>query len=237
MMSSHSDAESIARNFKEFTYIVSHDLGTPLRAMVEFSRLLKADEVESLSEESRLYLSMIVENGERAQAMLSGLLEYSRINTVLMPFSPTDCNQLLRQCQAELGEKVSGREAALTMDPLPVLWSDSDQMKRLFLALLENALIFHPPGARPDISVSAKLQSGEWVFAVRDNGIGIDPKFYERIFQPFKRLHPEGAYPGIGMGLALAKRIADRHDGRIWVDSIPGQGSSFMVAFPDRKAA
>jgi len=227
-----AEIETVAKNFKEFAYAVSHDLGTPLRAMVEFSRILKAENLDALDDDSKLYLSMIINNGEKAQAMLAGLLEYSRLNTVVMPFAPTDCNQLIGQCQSELAETIAKHKAKIAAGALPTVHADSDQIKRLLLALLRNAVLFHPAGKVPDVSVSAEQHANEWVFTVRDNGIGIDPKFHERIFLPFRRLHPEEEYPGVGMGLALAKKIVEHHGGRIWVDSEPGRGAAFLFSLP-----
>ncbi len=231
-METNPEHENLAKTFKEFAYVVSHDLGTPLRAIVEFSRLLKTDNPDALNDESKMYLNMIITNGEKAQAMLSGLLEYSRLNTVTMPLMPTDLNHLLRQCQEDLSLEIESQKAKLSVDPLPSVDSDAAQMRLLFKALLENALLFHAPGHAPSVAVSAAERENGWLFTVRDEGIGIDPRFHERIFQPFKRLHPDGEYPGVGMGLALAKKVVDRHGGRIWVDSTFGQGASFNVLLP-----
>jgi len=227
-----AETENLAKNFKEFAYAVSHDLGTPLRAMVEFSRILKTENTDALDEESKLYLSMIVDNGEKAQAMLAGLLEYSRLNTVAMPFVPTDCNQLIDQCQTELAETIAKHKAKISASTLPTLHVDSDQIKRLLIELVKNALIFHSADTVPDVVLSAKQHADEWIFTVRDNGIGIDPKFHERIFLPFRRLHSDEQYPGIGMGLALAKKVVEHHGGRIWVDSEPGRGAAFLFSLP-----
>lgn len=237
MMENAAEMESLAKTFKEFAYVVSHDLGTPLRAMIEFSKLLKEENSEALNEESQLYLSMIITNGEKAQAMLAGLLDYSRLNTSAKPSAPTDCNQLLRECQNALAEKISAHNAKLTVSSLPIMSSDAEQIKQLFMSLLDNAITYHVRGEAPAVSVSAERQAADWVFSVRDNGIGIDERFHERIFQPFKRLHPDGEYPGVGMGLALAKKVVERHGGRIWVDSSPGQGAAFLFSIPERKVA
>lgn len=234
-LESLEDAEDLAKTFKEFAYVVSHDLGTPLRAMVEFSRLLKLENANGLSEESRLFLSLIIENGEKAQAMLGGLLDYSRLNTTAKPFFDTDLNTLLSECRETLADKIKTKKAKLTVTPLPTLKTDMHQLKQLFLALMDNALTFHQPNIAPEITVSASRRMHDWLFSVRDNGIGIEQKFHDRIFHPFKRLHTDSEYPGIGMGLALAKKIVERHRGRIWVDSIAGQGSVFLFSIPDRK--
>jgi light-regulated signal transduction histidine kinase (bacteriophytochrome) len=229
-----TDTAEVAREFKEFAYVVSHDLGAPLRAMVEFSKMLRTDNPDMLSDESGLYLSMIVENGQKAQAMLSGLLEYSRLNTVEMPFAAVNCNTLLRECEEKLREKITATKAKISSVLLPTVVADANQLRRLFLALFENALTFHKPNIPPVIFVSASKEGNEWVFNVRDNGIGMDPKFHGDIFRPFRRLHAEKDYPSVGMGLALAKKIVDHHGGRIWVESAPGHGSSFFFSIPER---
>jgi light-regulated signal transduction histidine kinase (bacteriophytochrome) len=134
-------------------------------------------------------------------------------------------------------ETINTRHAKISIEALPTVQSDSEQMRQLLMALLSNALIFQKKDTTPSVSVSMVRQNQQCVFTVRDNGIGIDPKFHECIFHPFKRLHPDGEYPGIGMGLAIARKIVDRHGGRIWVDSTPGKGSAFMFSIPDRMVA
>lgn len=228
-MNSH---DVVAKDFKEFAYVVSHDLGAPLRAVVEFSQLLQHEHGDVLTEESELYLAMILRNGRRAQEMLSGLLEYSRLNTVVMPLAETDCSMLAHECVQGLSGLIEGRQARITLGPLPTLAADANQLQRLITSLLTNALIYSRVGVTPIISLTAEKYKNEYIFCVQDNGIGIDAKFHEKIFQPFRRLHSEGEYPGIGMGLTLARKILDRHEGRIWVESRAKCGAAFYFSLP-----
>jgi chemotaxis family two-component system sensor kinase Cph1 len=166
------------------------------------------------------------------QAMFSGLLEYSRINTLAKPFSHVDCNTVLDHCRLVFQDKIKASKATLTIEPLPVIDMDAEQCMQLFLALLDNALKFHAANNPPDIKVFAEKRENRWLFTVQDNGIGIDPKFYQKIFLLFQRLHTDEEYPGAGIGLAFAKKIVERHGGKIWVDSTPGAGASFRFSIP-----
>ncbi len=225
-------AENLAKTFKEFAYVVSHDLGAPLRAMIQFSHLLQSADAHALSEEGKIYLHMIVENGQKAQAMLAGLLEYSRLNTDVNPRQPTDLNKQLQQCREELASKIEENDATVVAGPLPVVQANPDQARRLLFCLLENSLTFRNENQAPVVTIAAEQKEGEWMITVRDNGIGIDPRFHERIFMPFRRLHTDEKYPGIGMGLALAKKVADQHGGKLWLESEPGRGAAFKFTLP-----
>jgi light-regulated signal transduction histidine kinase (bacteriophytochrome) len=168
--------------------------------------------------------------------LISDLLAYSRIGTRGKPFGPTNCNETLDRVLATLKEPLAGADAKLTRDPLPEVIADSSQLETLFQHLIENAVKFRR-GARPRIHVGAEDVDGEWVFSVRDNGIGIDPMYCERIFVIFQRLHRRDEYPGTGMGLAICKRIVERRGGRIWVESEPGKGSTFYFTIPQSGAS
>ena len=227
-----TEAQKIAQEFKQFAYIVSHDLSTPVRGMVEFSKLLKAEAQEALSADAKEYLTLIVESGEKLQGMMVGLLDYSRLNTMSKPVAKVNCNSVLSDCQVVLKDKIKASKAKLDIATLPTVTADAEQLMQLFLMLLDNALKFQPEGNPPQISVSAEKKDAEWVFTIRDSGIGVEEQFYTRIFQPFQRLHTESEYPGTGMGLALAKKIVDRHGGQIWVHSTHDQGTAFCFTLP-----
>jgi light-regulated signal transduction histidine kinase (bacteriophytochrome) len=227
-----TEAQKIALEFKQFAYIVSHDLSTSLRGMVEFSKLLKAEAHEALNADSREYLTLIVESGEKLQTMIIGLLDYSRLNTMSQSMAEVNCNRILSDCQLALEDKIKASKAKLDIATLPTVMADVDQLMQLFFMLLDNALKFQPEGNSPQISVSAEKKDAEWVFTVRDNGIGIEEHFYTRVFQPFQRLHTESEYSGTGMGLALAKKIVDRHGGQIWINSTHDQGTTFHFTLP-----
>lgn len=230
------DAETIAQEFKEFAYVVAHDLSAPLRGMVEFSKLLKTEQFDALSDDGKEYISLISESGEKLQKMLGGLLDYSRLNTMGKPLSKVDCNRVLEDCRIVLKDKLEASNAKVDITALPSVMADADQLMQLFLLLVDNALTFHVPGGAPDVSVCAENNEKDWVFTIRDNGIGIEPQFHKRVFQPFQRLHTDSEYPGIGMGLTLAKKIVTRHGGQIWIDlTPPGKGSSFHFTLPHKE--
>jgi two-component system, sensor histidine kinase and response regulator len=231
------DAQAIAEEFRKFTYIVSHDLNTHLRVMVEFSRMLMTEKVDALDEEGKQYLSLIVEHGERMHNMLAGLLDYSRLSTTTKAPASVDCNAVLNHCNIALQDKIKSRKATLTASPLPTVVMDADHCIHLFLALLDNALKFQKADAAPVIKISAEKQAHEWLFTVQDNGIGIEPRFYDRIFEIFQRLHSDQEYPGMGLGLALAKKIVERQGGKIWACSMPTGGTAFQFTVPEPDVA
>ena len=229
-------ADALAKEFRDFAYSVSHDLGAPARAVVEFSKLLKNEELEALTEDGKLYLSLIVSNGEKLQHMLSGLLDYSRLNTLAKTLSMVDCKVVLEHCQVVLKEKIKEKRAVLEITPLPHVRADAEQLMQLFLAVLDNALTFHLPDTAPYIQLSVTEEANGWRFSIRDNGIGIEPRFHKQIFDPFQRLHTQEEYPGIGMGLTLAQKIATRHGSRIGVDSMLHHGTTFYFTLPKEDA-
>lgn len=228
-------AEAVAEEFREYAYSVSHDLGAPVRAMVEFSRLLAEEQPDSLNEESKLYLSLIVENGAKLQQMMQGLLDYSRINTSAKPFAETDCNTVVKEALLAVKDKVQSTFAQITIDTLPVVYADTDQLVQLFHALLDNALKFHPSQHKPIIQLSAEHKKRYWQFAISDNGIGMDTRFSHQIFQMFQRLHTDDEYPGVGVGLACAQKITHRHGGELWFESAIGLGSTFYFTLPVKR--
>lgn len=223
----HMDAGAIAAEFKEYAYSVSHDLSAPVRAMVEFSKLLKAEHASSISDEGREYLSMIIENGVKMQMMMDGLLQYSRLNTMAKPFSNVDVGKILEDCQVILKPQITTSKARLEIGQMPIIHADAEQLMQVFLALLENALKFQPEGGSPYIKISASETENFWQFAIADNGIGIAPQFQQKILKIFQRLHADDAYSGVGIGLTLAQKIILRHGGRIWCEPHSPQGTLF----------
>ena len=182
-----TEAERITQEFKQFAYTISHDLNAPLRGIVEFSKLLKAEAPESLNAEAKEYLALILESGEKMQAMMAGLLDYSRLNTMGKPPTRVNCTRILDDCQLVLRDKIQSSKAVLDVAALPTVTADAEQLMQLFLFLLDNALKFHPADASPHITVSAKRVGDDWQFSVSDNGIGIDAQFHARIFKSFQR--------------------------------------------------
>jgi light-regulated signal transduction histidine kinase (bacteriophytochrome) len=217
--------------FEEFTYIVAHDLGAPLRRMVNFTQLLEKKYRPALDEQALHYLDLIAQNGQRAQAHLAGLLQYSRLDATSLSREKVNCKQVIDHCLRQLGADIESREALIHVGPLPQITGDTERLELLFYCLISNALKFC--NDRPDIDIRARYEHDSWIFSVRDCGIGIAAERHDEIFDLFCRLHGDSEYPGSGMGLALARRIAELHGGSIEVESHPGEGATFHVLLPD----
>jgi len=172
-----------------------------------------------------------VEGGEHMRTLIDTLLAYARVSTHGTPLTPTDCTIVLTQVLANLKVMREESGAMVTHDPLPTVLADATQLLQVFQNLLGNAIKFRTT-VRPTVHISAERQEDAWRFAVRDNGIGIEPQYAERIFVLFQRLHTRRQHPGTGIGLALCKKIVERHGGRIWVESALGQGATFFFTLP-----
>lgn len=212
---------------EQFAYVVSHDLQEPLRSVVSFLQLLKERYDGQLDDKGRHFIARSVAGAQRMQAMILDLLKFSQVNREEVLQERTDCEKIFASALLGLQAMVEETRAVITHDPLPVLQAEPVQLGRLFQSLIENAMKFRRVEVSPVIHVSAKKNNGEWEFSVSDNGIGIEAQFFDRIFGIFEQLHARGDYPGTGIGLAIAKRIVERSKGHIWVDSKPGEGSTF----------
>lgn len=216
---------------EHFAWIVSHDLQEPLRIARSFAELLAERCRGRLDADADEFISHIVDATQRMHKLIQALLEYSRVSTRDHPFSHTDGGEVLERVLRDLSVPLRETGATVTQDPLPVVMADGLQLGQLFQNLIGNAVKFRRQEP-PRIHVAADRQAAEWVFSVRDNGIGIDPAEFERIFQIFERGHAQQTYPGTGIGLAISKRIVERHGGRIWLESKPGEGSTFYFTIP-----
>jgi light-regulated signal transduction histidine kinase (bacteriophytochrome) len=224
----------LAQEFRDYAYIVSHDLGAPARLMVEFARLLGERQSAFTDSEDRALLTEIINNGERMKAMMQGLLSFSRLNTLSAPHVPVDTGKIAEHCRLLMQEKLNQAGGRLEIGALPRLMADADQILQLFNFLIGNAVKFRREAVAPVVSVSAERSGPDWVFTVRDNGTGIEPEYREKVFKPFQKLHGDGVYPGAGMGLSLARKIVALHDGRIWIAETPkdsGMGPGAVVKF------
>lgn len=215
----------------QFAYIASHDLQEPLRAVTGCVQLLAKRYRGRLDERAEELIQHSVDGAARMQALIQDLLAYSRVGSHATPMTETDCGKALDLALANLSTVIGERGAVITRDPLPTLRVDRSQVVQLFQNLIGNGVKFCA-GRQPEIHVRAEARDGEYVFSVRDNGIGIEPKYHERIFEIFQRLHTRSEYPGTGIGLALCKRIVERHGGRIWLESAEGQGTTFYFSIP-----
>ncbi len=218
---------------EQFAYVASHDLQEPLRVVVSYLQLLERRYQGQLGEDADKFISRAVGAANRMKGLINDLLTYSRVTRRGNPFKATDLGNVLDGVLANLQVAIAESEAIITHDPLPVVRADAAQMAQLMQNLIGNAIKFRGDEP-PAIHVGAQSQDNTWVVSVLDNGIGIDPEYAERIFVIFQRLHTRQEYEGTGIGLAVCKRIVERHDGRIWAESQPGQGSVFYFTLPNR---
>ncbi|MEN6516741.1 MAG: PAS domain S-box protein [Methanospirillum sp.] len=223
---------------QQFAYIASHDLQEPLRAISGFTELLERRYKGELDERADRYINFIVDGTRQMQQVIQDLLAYSRVQTKAHEFDLIDTNRALDQALLNLRVSIRDRHAHVAVeDRLPEIFADGIQITQVFQNLIGNALKFQKPGAVPEIRISTVREGGDWVFSVADNGIGIDARHLDRIFMLFQRLHAKGEYDGTGIGLAICKRIVERHGGSIAVQSTPGLGSTFTFSIPTRNGA
>lgn len=226
------DLERRNIELRSFAHVVSHDLQGPLRHIAGFVQLLEARRAEALDEEARGWIRRTVDSVRRMEALIRDLLAYSGVDERARPFARVELDAALDDALALLEGSLREAGAVLTRDPLPAVAGDRTQLMQVFLNLLGNALVYHGPRP-PRVHVSARRDGARWVVSVRDEGIGIDPRHHERVFELFRRLHTPQEYPGTGIGLAICRRVVQRHGGRIWVESEPGRGADFLFTLPD----
>jgi PAS domain S-box-containing protein len=228
-------ADSLKRSNKElehFAYVASHDLQEPLRKIGSFTELLARKYQGKLDEKADIYMGYIVDGAQRMQVLINDLLAFSRVTTQGKEFAPVDCNALLARVQQDLELALKESSARLSVGELPTVMADAVQLGQVFQNLIGNAIKYRAAGHPPEIGVAVEARDGDWLFSVRDTGIGIAPQYFERVFQLFQRLHTREEYSGTGIGLALCKKIVERHGGKIWLESAAGQGSTFFFTVP-----
>ncbi len=218
-------------DLEQFAYIASHDLQEPLRMVASYTELLAERYKGQLDERADKYIFYAVDGARRMQRLVADLLAYSRVGSQGKPLRPVAAGAVLADVLQVLAPRIREAGAELQCGDLPTVMADEDQLFQLLQNLLGNALKFRSE-APPRIRIGATLEGGEWHFLVTDNGIGIEPRYSERIFQMFQRLHERGRYDGSGIGLSIAKRILERHGGRIWLESALGCGSTFHFTLP-----
>ena len=227
----HEELQRSNSELEQFAYVASHDLQEPLRMVSSYTQLLLRRFGERFDGDSREFMGYIVDGAARMKQLIEDLLAYSRVGTRGKEFHEVEVEEAVRRAVANLRAAIDEAGAAVTWDPLPAVLADELQLTQLFQNLVGNALKFRSASV-PRISVQAKEHESGWHFTVADNGIGIEPQYFERIFMVFQRLHNKADYPGTGIGLAICKKVVERHGGRIWVESRPGEGSAFHFTLP-----
>lgn len=216
----------------QFAYVASHDLQEPLRIVSGYTQLLKRHYADKLDDEAKEYIEYAVDGAKRMQGLIQDLLAYSRLSTSGKAFVLVDLNDVVQQATVNLRVTIEEVKAKLTIAKLPTVVGDRTQLIQLCQNLLSNALKFHRTGVDPSISISSSRDGADWNVSVSDNGIGVEAEYQERIFVIFQRLHPRETYSGTGIGLAICKKVVERHGGRIWFESTVGQGTTFYFTIP-----
>jgi light-regulated signal transduction histidine kinase (bacteriophytochrome) len=227
-------ARELARSnqdLEQFAYVASHDLQEPLRAVAGYVGLLQRRYPEKVDARGQHYIESAMDGALRMQRLIEDLLAFSRVQTKGKTFAPANLGAALDRALLNLQVAMQETHAEVTSDPLPTLRVDASQISQLLQNLIGNGIKFHGEET-PKIHIGAEQRDGAWTFSVRDNGIGMEPQYYDRIFQIFQRLHTRKQYPGTGIGLAICKKIVERHGGKIWVESQPGHGSTFYFTLP-----
>lgn len=219
------------RDLEQFAHTISHDLQEPLNMVASYAELLKSRYQKKLGNDADQFIEYLIDGALRAKKMVASLLEYSKLEAPEGAYEQINFESLVKEVLKNLRFAIEKKQARLSFSSLPVLAADSRQMLHLFQNLISNA-IKYSKADHPLVQIRADEAKEEWIFSVTDNGIGIDPRYYSKIFNLFSRLHNDQEYEGTGVGLAICKKIVENHQGRIWVESTPGKGSTFYFSLP-----
>ncbi len=229
-------AQALARSnseLQQFAYLASHDLQEPLRMVTAYLGLLETKYGDQLDGDAKKYIDFAIEGGTRARDLIHDLLEFSRIDSQAQPFGPTDMEKVLEQVVTNLKIQIQDEHATITHDKLPTIFADDTQIASVLQNLISNAIKFHGD-EEPKVHISCMDRGDRYLFSVKDNGIGIDTEYKDKVFVLFQRLHSRDSYEGTGIGLAIAKKVVERHGGRIWFESEVGKGTTFYFTIPKR---
>jgi len=222
-------------DLKQFAYVCSHDLQEPLRTISNYTQLLAKRYKGVLNDDADQFIDFIVDGAKRMQQQIEDLLLYSRVDRKGESFAHADCGEIVAAAIANLSLSIEETRAEIQVGQLPALFCDKSQIQQLIQNLLSNAMKFRSEQT-PVVKINSADAGSNWTFTVEDNGIGFDMKHADRVFVIFKRLQTKDNYPGTGIGLAICKKIVERHGGRIWAESVPGNGSSFHFSIPKAAA-
>lgn len=225
------------RELEGFSYSISHDLRSPLRAVNGFARILDSEYGAQLDDEGRRIISVIVRNSEKMSALIDDLLAFSRVGRNPLAAARINMTALVNKIHSELTASGDYQSTRFVLGDLPEVSGDPAMLTQVWTNLLGNALKYSSRNPAPEVAVTGELQDGECVYSVKDNGVGFDMKYYEKLFGVFQRLHSDAEFPGTGVGLAIAQRIVTRHGGRIWAEATPGQGATFRFSLPAEATA
>lgn len=225
--------ENSNKELEQFAYIASHDLREPLRMVTSYAQLIARRYREKLDDEAEVFIKYLVDGTNRMQMLIDGLLLYSRTTSKKNTLKKTDLNVVLQEVLDDLKISIEEKHAEIKQGALPEIFADPIQIRQLFQNLISNAIKYNK-SQTPIVEISSQESLTEWCFSVRDNGIGIEQDQFDRIFKIFQRLHRQEEYPGTGIGLAVCKKIIERHEGRIWIESYPGKGSVFYFTIPKK---
>jgi len=228
------DLKRSNEDLQQFAYVASHDLQEPLRAIVSFSQLLEDKYQDKLDKDGKEFIHFITDGAKKMNTLIKDLLLYSRITTHAQPSKLTNLEDILKDSLYNLQESIKESGAVITYDKMPILKVDKTQFTQLFQNLISNAIKFRRQEP-PKIHIGVKKINDEWLFSVKDNGIGIEAKFFDKLFNIFYRLHTKEEYPGTGIGLPICKKIVQRYNGKIWVESEFGNGSTFFFTIYPKK--
>jgi signal transduction histidine kinase len=227
--------ETGIKELEDFTYTVSHDLRTPLRAIGGFSRILEEDYGDKLDDEARRLIGVVCENARKMGQLIDDLLTFSRLGRKPVAATRINMEALARSALAEIGAPAAAGRARIEIHPLPEAWGDPALIKQVWTHLLSNAIKFSGKREQPVIEVSGPEDGAESVYCVKDNGAGFDMQYYEKLFGVFQRLHGNDEFPGVGVGLAIVRRIVSRHGGRVWAEGKVDEGAAFYFSLPRRR--
>lgn len=225
--------QELQEEYQQFAYVVSHDFNAPFRQIEELTKLVVKHHANEFDEKTNKHFYLIAKGTQKCQALLDTLLKFSRVNTRAQAFETVDCNEVVTDVQKKLTATIYECDANIICEELPAIYGDRHQIFQLFYQILKNALIYREPETRPQIAITVAPENHSWQFCVKDNGIGIGEKMIPRAFTILSRAVHDSEYPGEGAGLAIAKKIVQRHHGEIWIHSTEGFGTKVYFRIPN----